>query len=411
MTRKTVHTNATRTVCMLVTTDMKNDPRVARHAETLGAHGFHVTVICPLSDKTESHEFRREYEVIRPRSTIREALSKVADRRHLFSIVSNTETASQKPYAWINLMSIAASFLTTQLILMRTAKKQNAQIYCSNDFDTLLATIFAAGLDRTIVYDSHELWPDMMLVPEPVKAMARSIEKVLIKRADFVITVNEFIATELASRYSLNRVPQVVYNCPRSDSVKLHKRRTRLKIALYQGLYAPERGLENVVKAADYLLPDIRLVFRGYGAIEQELRSLSTGRKNVRFEAPVKMSKLVSAATEADVGIIPNLPTNLNNYLVSPNKLFEYIQAGIPIVACDIPFLRKVILENDIGVLFDYRDPRSLGNALNRATRNDTLNRQRANVASVAKKFSWDAESTKLLKLYENVCCPTRLDQ
>jgi glycosyltransferase involved in cell wall biosynthesis len=215
--------------------------------------------------------------------------------------------------------------------------------------------------------------------------------------------VNEFIATELATRYSLKRVPQVVYNCPRRSLLKSYKRRTSLKIALYQGLYAPQRGLENLVKAADYLLPDIRLVLRGYGVIEQELRSLSTGRKNVRFDTPVKMSELVSAASRADVGLIPYLPTNLCNYLASPNKLFEYIQAGLPVVASDIPFMRKLILENDIGMLFDARDPRSMADAINRSTRSRVIRRQRANVASVATRYNWEIESEKLLKSYASL--------
>jgi glycosyltransferase involved in cell wall biosynthesis len=99
------------------------------------------------------------------------------------------------------------------------------------------------------------------------------------------------------------------------------------------------------VIAADYLLPDVRLVLRGFGIIERELKALSVGRANVRFENPVDTNKLVSAAGEADVGIIPYLPTNLNNYLASPNKLFEYIQAGLPIAASDSPVMRRVVLE------------------------------------------------------------------
>ncbi|MGA2627244.1 MAG: glycosyltransferase [Candidatus Bathyarchaeia archaeon] len=403
MARNRALYNGTRSVCMLVTTDMVNDPRVARHSESLGAHDFKVTVVCPISEKTEPHEFRMYYEIIRPRSIIREALSRLTARRHLFSVNSDAKIASQRDHAWCRLMDSASSFLVTQLSLLRTARKQNAQVYCANDFDTLLAAILAAGLDRILVYDSHELWPDMMLAPEPVKVIARSIEKVLIRRADFVMTVNEFIATELATRYSLKRVPQVVYNCPRRSLLKSYKRRTSLKIALYQGLYAPQRGLENLVKAADYLLPDIRLVLRGYGVIEQELRSLSTGRKNVRFDTPVKMSELVSAASRADVGLIPYLPTNLCNYLASPNKLFEYIQAGLPVVASDIPFMRKLILENDIGMLFDARDPRSMADAINRSTRSRVIRRQRANVASVATRYNWEIESEKLLKSYASL--------
>ena len=404
MKRNKTPTNATRSVCMLVTTDMKNDPRVARHAETLGSQGVKVVVICPWSQGIEAHELRTMYEIIRPRSIIRRSLHEIAEKQRVFSLSNSANSWHHGDYPWIKLVATAASFLLTQLTLLGTARKQHAQIYCANDLDTLLVTIIAAGLDRIIVYDSHELWPDMMLAPEPVKTIARKIEKMLIGRADLVITVNELIAAELKSRYSLKRTPQVVYNCPKSGSYrKRTKNPTRIKVALYQGLYAPERGLENLIEAADYLLPDVHLVLRGYGVTERELRSVAAGRRNVHFNRPVKMSELISVATEADVGLIPYLPTNLCNYFASPNKLFEYILAGLPVVASNIPFMRKVILENDIGALFDAREPRSIATAINLSTRDYVLRRQRANLASVAAKYNWNIESKKLLQAYASL--------
>jgi glycosyltransferase involved in cell wall biosynthesis len=389
---------------MVVTTDMVNDPRVARHAETLGAHGFKVVVICPVSERTEPHEVRKTYEITRPRSALRETVLKLVARRDVSSRNRDTKFSSYEGYGLMKLMVTTGSFFLTQLALLRTAKKQHAQIYCANDFDTLLVTILAAGLDRFVVYDSHELWPDMMGAPEPVKTIARKIERILIGRADLVITVNELIAAELKSRYSLKRTPQVVYNCPKSGSYrKRTKNPTRIKVALYQGLYAPERGLENLIEAADYLLPDVHLVLRGYGVTERELRSVAAGRRNVHFNRPVKMSELISVATEADVGLIPYLPTNLCNYFASPNKLFEYILAGLPVVASNIPFMRKVILENDIGALFDAREPRSIATAINLSTRDYVLRRQRANLASVAAKYNWNIESKKLLQAYASL--------
>jgi glycosyltransferase involved in cell wall biosynthesis len=248
----------------------------------------------------------------------------------------------------------------------------------------------------------------MMLVPESVKAIVRATEGLLIKHTDLVMTVNEFIAEVLASRYSLKRHPQVVYNCPRASlPIRHREERTTSKIALYQGQFTRDRGLDNLVKATDYLLPDVRLLLRGSGIIERELKALSVGRTNVQFEKPVNASKLVSAASEADVGIIPYLPTNLNNYLASPNKLFEYIQAGLPIAASNTPFMRKVILENDIGMLFDSQDPRSIANAINSVTRKDLLRRQRANLVSAAKKYNWETESKKLLNTYESLLSPS----
>jgi len=398
--------NNRRTLCMLVTSDMVSDPRVARHAETLGSHGFRVLVICPISSRTEPHESRPAYEILRPRRSraLNAILSTLTTKRNMSIARSSTKLPREQSYPWTRLITTAGSFLLTQLALLRAAKKQRAQVYCANDFDTLLVTILAAGLDRLVVYDSHELWPDMMLAPEPIKAIARAVEKVLIRRANLVMTVNEFIATELKHRYSLTRVPDVVYNCPNSGlRPKRRNDSPRVKVALYQGLYAPERGLENLIKAADYLLADIHLVLRGYGVIENELRSLAKGRKNVQFAKPVAMNQLVNAAADAHVGLIPYLPTNLCNYLASPNKLFEYIQAGLPIVASDLPFLRKVVLGNDIGALFDAREPQSIANALNKSTRDPTFRRQRSNLASVAAKYSWEIESKKLLKAYASL--------
>jgi len=405
MERKARRPNFTRTVCMIVSNDMVNDPRVSRHAETLGAHGFSVIVVCPISERTEPHEIKETYEIMRPRSALLGTVLKLVTREYYKSSWNRKAgIAGHEPHGLIKLVAGTGSFFLTQLALLRTAKKQRAQVYCANDFDTLLVTILAAGLDRCVVYDSHELWPDMMLMPQPIKTIARAAEKLLVKRADIVMATTEFQADELRSRFSLPNRPQVIYNCPSKESHATPKsKRKGLKIALYQGRYLPDRGLENLVLAADHLLPDVRLVLRGFGAIEQNLRSLSVGRTKIRFAEPVSMSKLVSAAKEADIGIVSMPPTSLNNYFACPNKLFEYISAGLPVVSSDTPFLRKIILKNDIGTLFDARDPQSIADAINRSTRDPILKRQRANLAAVAAKYNWENESEKLLQAYANL--------
>jgi len=406
MTGQLVQPRGSRSVCMLVSNDMVSDPRVARHAEALGSHGFKVTVICPISNRTEPYEIKQGYEIIRPRSIILEKLStELAEKWR--AIYENNGHSTLKDRALTKILALA-TLLLTQLTLFGAAVSQRARIYCANDLDTLPVTLLAAGLSRKVVYDSHELWPDMMLVPESVKAIVRAIEGLLIKQTDIVMTVNEFLAEVLASRYSLKTPPQVVYNCPNASlPIRHREKRTAPKIALYQGQFTRDRGLDKLLKATDYLLPDVRLVLRGFGIIERELKALSVGRTNVQFEKPVNASKLVSAASEADIGIIPYLPTNLNNYLASPNKLFEYIQAGLPIAASNTPFMRKVILENDIGMLFDSQDPRSIANTLNSVTREDLLRRQRANLVSAAKKYNWETESKKLLHAYEGLLSPS----
>jgi glycosyltransferase involved in cell wall biosynthesis len=375
---------------MLVTNDMLNDPRVARHAEALGVHNFRVTVVCLASARTTAQETRSNYEILRVKNRILLSLEQLALR-----------IRSRSPLRIIvRLVQIAA----LQLAFFRTAREVGAHVYCANDLDTLLIGALAAGSERELVYDSHELWTDMLItVPEYLKRMLRLYERLLIKRADVVMTVNELIGKVIASRYSIASPIEIVYNCPVSKK-ELPSARTarkiRFKTALYQGRYVPQRGLENIVKAARHILPDVRLVFRGYGPIEKQLREIAIGARNVKFVRPVPMERMIDAARDADVGIVSYIPSNLNNYLASPNKLFEYIHAGLPVAASDIPFMKRVVCENKIGVVFDPRDPEDIARSLNKITRQPALGHCRKMIMAAAEKYSWQKEEKKLLRAY-----------
>jgi len=130
-------------------------------------------------------------------------------------------------------------------------------------------------------------------------------------------------------------------------------------VVLFQGRYEAFRGLEELVESAR-LLPGVLLAFRGYGSLERYLvrKVKQAGLEDrVAFFAPVEMSDLVQAAAEADVGVIPYIPTCLNNRLCTPNKLFEYMMAGLAVVASDLPELARFINQEEVGALFDPTSP------------------------------------------------------
>jgi glycosyltransferase involved in cell wall biosynthesis len=391
---------------MLVMNDMRNDPRVSRHAEALGSNGFDVVVICPKSKQTRIREDRQWYVVIRPTNRLLDYVTSMAENLTELNQPRPRLLLARKDMQWLRTATfVLLKLLGTQLTLLKEARAQRADVYCANDLDTLLLAV-DSGVGRKKIYDSHELWPDMIIGAPPFfKALLREVEGRLVKHVDVTMTVNEFIAEELMKRHSLRQRPSVVYNTTTPAGKPRYKpaKTKRTKVALYQGRYSPERGLENVVRSAEYLLPDIRIVLRGYGAIEQELRRLGNHKPNVTFEEPVRMEELVGAANEADVGIVPYLPTNLCNYLASPNKLFEYLAAGLPVAASNIPFMRKVILENHIGALFDPYDPKSVAEVLNYITRPATLEACRRNIPHVADRYNWGVDSVKLLEIYRGL--------
>jgi len=392
---------------MFVNNDLVHDARVTRHAETLGRCGYDVQVICMKSDRTQFSERRSSYSVrrcqhsiwVRQLITARE-IGRAADDTLSFprSIVDQLKRT----------LIFFLRILDTNVKFAKAAKDFDAQIYASNDLDTLLAGVLAAGLSRRLVYDAHELFPDMlegMGYSCLQVAFVRALESVLVKRADCVMTVNGFISKELANRYKIPK-PHVVLNVPRMErQINTRAREDGVKVALYQGLYMKGRGLENLVQACEFLLDDVRLVMRGFGEIvENQLRNLAKRFPNCRFEKAVPANRTVQAAQKADIGIIQYLPINANNRFSSPNKLFEYIQAGLPVISTNASlFLREIVTGNGIGYLFDPTDPRDIAMAINRATRNTALRSLKKRVLKIRRAYSWDLEQSKLIKIYAHL--------
>jgi len=375
-------------ICMFVSNDLLNEPRVTRHAETLAKSGHIVSVVCTGTDRKPALERQDSYFISR---------------------VSSVRRSSTYP----SLSRLALDLVRMTYQFVRLGRQLNAHVYVSNDLDTLLPGALCARTTRKLIYDAHELWPDQFvgagMVPSPLVALFRIIESVLSRRADAVITVNEFISTELESRYHCRR-PYVILNVPRREpQTGPRGTKTRgIKVALYQGRYEKNRGLENVIRSCEFLRDDVMLAVRGYGQIETELRQIGKPFRNCRFDPPVLQSQLIWAASLADVGIVSYIPVNANNYFASPNKLFEYIQAGLPVVASDLPFLRKIVAENNIGYLFDPRDPRSIADAINTATTEDTLRLLRANVRKIKDRYSWEEEQGKLVAIIRDECGKSR---
>lgn len=278
----------------------------------------------------------------------------------------------------------------------------------AHDLDTLEAAALAA--ERTgaqLVYDAHELWTEQHYFgsQEEIDDWTE-LERRLAPRADRVVTVNESIARELERRYGLRDVLDLL-NCPRLLTIS-QERRQKLRehsgnkpVALFQGGYMADRGLEELVVAAG-LQDGVTVALRGYGALEPALRELDRqhgGR--VLFLPPVPANEMVEGSAEADIGLIPYLPTCMNNYLCTPNKLFEYMMAGVAVAGADVPELRRFIAGEDLGALFDPRSPRSIARALQELADPERLAAcgRRARRAA-EERYHWEREGQKLVELY-----------
>jgi glycosyltransferase involved in cell wall biosynthesis len=171
-------------------------------------------------------------------------------------------------------------------------------------------------------------------------------------------------------------------------------------------MFMPHRGLENLVRAARSFAR-AHLVFMGWGPLRPQLEAQAAAdgvADRVHFTDGVPLRDLLSFTAGADVGAIPYRNVGLNNYYTSPNKLFEYCAAGVPVVASRFPELVKVVEGFGAGRTFDPESPDDIAAAVNGLLEApDDLARARKGAARVAQRFNWENEARTLLDVYASL--------
>jgi glycosyltransferase involved in cell wall biosynthesis len=291
---------------------------------------------------------------------------------------------------------------------LRAVREWPAAVWLAHDLETLpLALRARQRLGGRVLYDSHELFVESSLARWEGRRWAR-VERRTIGRADAVITVSDSIAQELARRYGIAQ-PEVVLNAPEApgpdggEPVDLRRELdlpADARIALYLGGIVQHRGLEQLIAAAAER-PDLAVVMLGPSAdaYRAELDRLVAGHgvaARVRFLPPVAPGEIRRHAIGADVGVATIQATFLSYRYALPNKLFDYLHAGLPIVASDFPDMRALVERYDVGATCDPTSPRAVAVAIDRVTADPRL---RANALAAAQHYTWEREREKLLAL------------
>jgi glycosyltransferase involved in cell wall biosynthesis len=228
--------------------------------------------------------------------------------------------------------------------------------------------------------------------------------------------VCESIAQEIVQRYGV-RKPLIVHNCPPRAASPAHTPVNRLRekaglldhpepLVLYQGGFAPHRGLETLIEAACDFHRGV-LVLMGWGRIEDDLQSLIVRlglEQRAMIVGPAEQHELLQFTRGADLGVIPYQPVGLNNYYTTPNKLFEYMASGIAVAGSRLPELQRFVEGHDFGVTFDPTDSGDIARAVNLALEDDDrLATMKFNALVASKAFVWENEAVKLVEAYDQL--------
>lgn len=278
-----------------------------------------------------------------------------------------------------------------------------------NDLDVLPAGYLLKGLKGCkLIYDSHELFTE---VPElrraPVKRRTWEIlESLIVPKLGSMITVNNSIADIFQARYHVK--VDVVRNVPYRQSYESIEAAaipglpTGRKVVIMQGAGINiERGAEEAVQAFKYI-DDALLVIIGSGDVFDSLKILVHQLKlndKVYLYPRVPFDVLIGYTKSCHLGLSLDKPLSLNYKLSLPNKLFDYIHAGVPVVASDLPEVRKVIDDYNVGQIVSSHEPEKIAEAINSALSNSERYHQwKANCLKASDSLCWEIESEILRK-------------
>lgn len=281
-------------------------------------------------------------------------------------------------------------------------------VLLANDLDTLPANFLVSKLKkRPLVYDSHEFFTEVPeLVHRPrVKKIWEALERKMVPKLKHAYTVCDSIAKIYSVKYN---VPfKVVRNVPVAADLVLNEEKhsnNAEKVILYQGAVNVGRGLEQAIQAMKYM-QNARLVIAGDGDIRKQLQQFAENeglRDKVQFLGRLSIEDLLKLTPQADLGLSIEEDLGLNYRYALPNKLFDYIQAHVPVLVTNLPEMAAIVKKYGIGEVTDSLDPVSLAGIFSEML-NDEIRRQTwsRNLNRVAGELTWENEKKVLQEIFQ----------
>lgn len=262
----------------------------------------------------------------------------------------------------------------------------------------------------SLIYDTHELETETATSRGWRRILAKLTERAFIRYADVIIVVSESIADWYMREYGLNNV-WTVRNIPEVDTHTAVRRSPLLRDAfgikqdhilfLYQGLLAEDRGIRMLLDVFSALDSSRHIVFMGFGPLTSLVKEYEDRFANIHYHPSVSQSELPYYTSGADVGLNLIENTCLNHYLCLPNKIWEYLNAGIPILVSDFPGLAKVVNELKCGWTcpVETEQLRKLIEGLS----GEDINEKSKNILKLRDCFGWHVEEQLMLNAYQRI--------
>jgi len=280
-------------------------------------------------------------------------------------------------------------------------------VLLSNDLDSLAANFLASKIrNKPLVYDSHEYFTEVPeLVKRPgIQKIWEWLEAKMLPKVKYAYTVCDSIANVYREKYGTDF--KVVRNLPHAREIKTQKKESDKKLILYQGAVNVARGLEQAIRTMHFI-ENAELVIAGDGDIKNDLEELVKSEKlenKVRFAGRLPLEKLHEITVQADLGLSIEEDFGLNYRFALPNKLFDYIQAQVPVLVTNLPEMAKIVKQYNVGEITNSLEPAVLSEKIKEALTNSEKRKLwKENLKQASKELVWKNEEKVLHEIFSSI--------
>lgn len=358
-------------IIVSVTNDLTTDQRVAKICNTLLVNNYEVILV--------GRKLQDSKEIDRPYVTKRFIL-------------------------WFNKGPLF--YLNYNIRLFFFLLFSKTDVLWSNDLDTLLPNFLISKIKGVkLIFDSHEYFTEVPeLINRPKKqAIWKRLEKKIIPQLNYVLTVSPSIANLYRKEYGID--VKVLRNVPSINKTIVEVEKLKKgdeKIIIYQGAINVNRGIELMVEAMLHL-ENIQFYILGKGDIEGEIAQLILDKQlqnKVRMLGAIPLEKLHQYTKQADLGLSLEEDKGLNYRFALPNKLFDYIHAGIPVLVADLPEMSALVKQYKVGAVVDEYEAKCLAQTINQMlTDKSMINQWKVNTVKAAQELNWENEEQIIIKM------------
>lgn len=392
--------SARKRVAILSFTPITDEPRVLRQVAALQKDGWEVT-LCGFKGRQPPRDGVRLVEV----GCLVRAPALKRLRSELDLVLSRFSSNAARSHYWA---SAGYAGIREHLNLVEPIV---ADLYVAHDYFTApIAHGLAERYSAAFTVDAHEYARGQYMHDATWRLFSRpwvhSLQTLYYPKADSITTVCKGIAELIDREYNLKVPPIVVRSAATYRKLPFRPTGETINV-LYHGNLSPMRGLEEAIASVPRWRPEFTFQIRGVGSelYIESLKALATtygAQERVQLLPPVAFDEMVPEANNSDIGFFVQPDLSPQKRFTLPNKLFEYIMAGLAICVADLPEMARIVRTHDVGILVPGLGPEQIAAAINGLDRKkiDTFKK---NSLEAARSLNWENESQVMIDNYNDI--------